>query len=106
MKWYEKIIAAHTTVTSEVSHMEKLKSERYFVWYESDCTDLVADGRHVATSVNGYTDLYTKTEFDSWVGELGAAFDTYGIGWELSDVDYEEDTGFFHYTWEWSVKNG
>ena len=32
MAWYETIIAAHTAVTTAVSHGKRLKSSRYFVW--------------------------------------------------------------------------
>ncbi len=106
MRWYKKIIAAHTAVTSAVSHAEKLKSDRYFVWYEDDHEDLVSGNVHVGSAVRGYTDFFTKTEFDSFVDELGTSFDAFGISWALTDSVYEEDTGFFHYTWEWSVVDG
>lgn len=106
MRWYEKVIAAHTAVTDSVSHAEKLSSDRYFVWYEDSAKDLEGNGKHVGHAMTGYTDLFTKTEFDPWVDSLGAAFDSYGICWELTGTDYEEDTGFFHYTWEWEVLDG
>lgn len=106
MRWYETIIAAHTAVTTAVSHSEKLKSDRYFVWEEDDHPDLVADNRHVGYAVSGYTDFFTKTEFDSFVEDLGNSFDNFGIAWQLTGTDYEEDTGFYHYTWEWTVQDG
>ena len=34
MRWFEKIIAVHTAVTDAVSHAQRIKSERYFVWQE------------------------------------------------------------------------
>ena len=43
MAWYETIIAAHTAVTQAVSHGQRLKSSRYFVWQEDGANDLEAD---------------------------------------------------------------
>ena len=61
-KWYEKIIAVHTAVTTEVSHGYKMKSDRYFVWQEDGANDFIADGQHVSRAMSGSTDLYTKQD--------------------------------------------
>ena len=53
--------------------------------------------------MTGTTDLYTKVEFDPWADALGESLSAYGIAWELSSVQYEEDTGFYHYEWAWEV---
>lgn len=103
MKWYEKVIAAHTAVTDAVSHARRLKSERYFVWQEEGASDLEADDKHAEKAMTGTTDLFTKTEFDPWGEALGASFDAQGISWKLQSVDYEEDTGFWHWLWRWGV---
>lgn len=103
MKWYEKIIAAHTSVTDAVSHSARLKSDRYFVWQEDGANDLVLDNRHAERAVAGTTDLFTKQEFDPWINQLEQAFDDYAVGWSLNSVQYEEDTGFYHYEWTWEV---
>ena len=107
MRWYEKIIAAHTEVTDAVSHYERLQSERYFVWQEDGGgDDLNADGHHAERVVTGTTDLFTKQEFDPWADELGEALSGYGIAWYLNSVQYEEDTGFIHTEWVWEVCDG
>lgn len=103
MKWYERIVAAHRAVTDEVSHSERLKSDRYFVWQEDGSNDLMAGGEHSETAMTGRTDLFTKLEFDPWAEELGKAFSRYGIAWRLVTIDYEEDTNFTHYSWDWEV---
>lgn len=104
MKWYEKIIAAHVAVTDQVSHGGRMKSDRYFVWQEDGQDDLVADGIHGEKTVTGSTDLFTKQEFDPWKDAFEAALDaTDGICWELNSVQFEENTGFWHYEWLWSV---
>lgn len=107
MRWYEKIIAAHTEVTDAVSHYERLQSDRYFVWQEDGGgDDLNADGYHAERIVTGTTDLFTRQEFDPWIDELGEAMSSYGIAWYLNSVQYEEDTGFIHTEWVWEVCDG
>ena len=102
-KWYENVIAAHTAVTDAVSHNEKLHSDRYFVWGETGANDLEAGNLHAENAVTGYTDLYTKQEFDPWKEQIEEAFDAAGIAWYLNSVQYEEETGFTHYEWYWEV---
>ena len=104
MKWYERIIAAHTAVTDAVSHCARMKSDRYFVWQEDSRNDLVVGDRHAEKAVEGTTDLYTKQEFDPWSDEFEAALDADGrIAWRLNSTQYEEETGFHHYEWVWQV---
>lgn len=103
MKWYEQIVKAHVAVTDAVSHVARLTSDRYFVWHEDGSNDLSANGAHVETAMTGATDLYTKLEFDPWVEEIGRSFSANGIAWNLISVDYEEETKFFHYSWDWEV---
>lgn len=105
MRWYERIIAAHTAVTDEVRHDQKLHSERYFVWGERGANDLASDGEHAEKAVLGYTDLYTKLEFDPWKEEFERSLDDFDIAWALNSVQYEEDTGFTHYEWYWEVED-
>lgn len=106
MRWFEKIVAAHTAVTDQVSHLERMQSARYFVWQEDGHNDLSADGIHAERAVTGYTDLFTKVEFDPWADALEESMSAYGIAWSLRDVQYEEETGITHYTWDWQVSDG
>jgi hypothetical protein len=103
MKWHEKIIKAHLQVTDAVSHSRRLNSTRYFVWQEDGSNDLMLGDRHAERAVAGTTDLFTTTEFDPWADEIVEAFSSFGIAWSLAAVQYEEDTGFYHYTWDWEV---
>lgn len=104
MKWYEKIIAAHTAVTDAVSHGERMKSSRYFVWQEDGSADFLADNVHQESAVTGTTDLYTKMEFDPWKDAFEASLNRCpGVTWRLNSVQFEKDTGFWHYEWIWSV---
>lgn len=105
MSWQEHIMASHLSVTDAVSHSEFMQSERYFVWQEDGSNDLTAsDGTRIEKVVTGTTDLFTKTEFDPWKEELEVAFDESPyIFWHLNSVQYEEETGFYHYEWRWEV---
>ena len=104
MTWYELIIDAHTAVTDQVSHGGRMKSDRYFVWQEDGADSLLTDGIHAESAVTGTTDLYTKREFDPWKDEFEAAMDACDrISWELNSIQYEAETGFWHYEWIWSV---
>ena len=106
MTWYEKIIAVHTAVTDAVSHGQRLNSDRYFVWQEEGAEDLVTNGRHCERSMTGTTDLFTKLEFDPWREAFEAALNRSGIAWSLNSVQFEEDTGFWHWEWLWGVRYG
>lgn len=101
--WYERIVEAHLQVTDAVSHAQRMQSERYFVWQEDGRDDLAADNGHAEIAVTGSTDLFTKVEFDPWAKALEDALSEAGIAWELVDVVLEADTGFWHYSWDWTV---
>ena len=104
MKWDEKIVNAHLSVTDRVSHGGRMKSDRYFVWQEDGQDDLVVDGVHDEQAVTGSSDLFTKKEFDPWKESFEAALNAVdGITWALNSIQYEVDTGFWHYEWIWSV---
>ena len=102
-QWHERVVDAHLSVSESVSHGTRLKSERYFVWREDGSDDLAASNGHAERAVTGVTDLYTKQEFDPWADQLGEALSSAGIAWELVSVELEEDTGFWHYSWDWTV---
>ena len=107
MRWFEKIIACHTAVTDKVSHGGRLDDERYFVWQEDGADDFEADGVHAEKAITGTTDLFTKQEFDPWREEFEAALDVNpDIRWSLNSVQYEEETEYWHYEWEWKVSDG
>lgn len=102
--WHEKIVEAHLAVTDQVSHAQRLKSDRYFVWQEDGANDFTAGSVHAEKAVTGSTDLFTKQEFDPWKTKFEAALDAApDIAWTTESVQYEEETGFFHHEWAWEV---
>ncbi|MEY8386683.1 hypothetical protein AALC17_05185 [Oscillospiraceae bacterium 38-13] len=106
MRWFERVIAAHRAVTPQVSHGKRLKSERYFVWQEDGAHDLEANDRHEELVITGVTDLFTRRDLDPWADALGEALSAQGIAWRLVSADYEEETGLWHYSWDWEVLDG
>lgn len=102
-KWYERIINAHLSVTDAVSHGERLKSDRYFVWMEDGSNDLEAGGGHTERAVTGHTDLFSKVEFDPWADALGEALSSGGIAWQLVSVEFDAEANVFHWSWDWEV---
>ena len=104
--WAQVIIDAHKAVAgSAVSHAGRLKSDRYFVWQEDFLDqDDVSDDEHDSEAVSGSTDLYTKREFDPWIRQIEAEFKKDDrILWSKDGMTFEPDTGFFHFSWEWTV---
>lgn len=76
----------------------------YLVWQETAARpNLHADNRRAEVAVSGTADYYTTTEFDRQVEAVQAVMDEMGMVWELTDVQYELDTGTIHYAWDWSV---
>lgn len=106
MSWYETVIEAHTAVTDAVSHGQRLNSDRYFVWQEERADDLEANGRHIEKAMSGTTDLFTKQEFDPWREAFERSLDASAMAWYLNSVQFETDTGFWHWEWVWSVRYG
>lgn len=103
MTWYEKVISVHTAVTNQVSHAQRMKSSRYFVWQEDGTNDFEAGNIHAEQAVTGTTDLFTKQEFDPWKEDFEQSLNQNGLAWYLNSVQYEEDTGFWHYEWVWET---
>lgn len=107
MRWYERIVTALTSVTNDVSHGERLKSNRFIVWQEDSGNYLRCNNSAVEKSIEGTIDLFSKTELDSWSDLIEDALDANGVSFYLNSVQFEPDTRFWH--WEWvfnSADNG
>lgn len=102
-EWATRIISAHLGVTDSVSHNERMKSDRYFVWQEEGERRLICDGKTCLRVVCGSTDLFTRQEFDPWKAEFEGQMTAAGIAWAFEGVQYEEKTGLYHYEWTWEV---
>lgn len=101
--WYEKVIDLHKVVTDKVSHVERMKSDRYFVWQEEDIGGLHGDNGYGERVVKGTTDLFTTEEFDPWVESFSQSLEESGSSWQYEFVERERETGLYHHAWEWEV---
>ncbi len=102
--WAELLVAAlNQACPGAVTYARRLKSDRYLVWQDDDHRDLNADNVHAEEAVSGYCDLFTKTPFDPWARAVGREFDAAGILWQKTGCTYEENTGYFHHSWDWTV---
>lgn len=75
------------------------------IWQESaEGSGLQADLRKREQAISGTVDFFTRIEYDPLVDEIQEALN--GIEscyWNLSDVQYEEETMLIHYTWNWRI---
>jgi hypothetical protein len=72
----------------------------YCIWAEDGEGDsLHADNKKKEQVISGTIDYFTKEEFDDNVDAIQEALNDIEIGWELSSVDYEDETNLIHYTW-------
>ena len=51
--------------------------------------------------MNGYVDYFTRDDTGSPKATIEKAMTDAGIVWHLDTVQYENDTGYIHYTWEY-----
>lgn len=56
--------------------------------------------------LEGYVDLYTKTNTLTGKGSVETVLRNLGIWWELESIQFESDTGLTHYEWRWRDTNG
>lgn len=83
---------------------EGLKS--YIVWAEDgEENSLEADNKKQRQGIHGTIDLFTKTEFDSLADEIQEGLNNLeNVSWRLESVQYEDETMFIHYEWEFWVR--
>ena len=84
------------------------KSDRakppYAVWMEDGEDDsLYTDEGKGEQAIAGTLDFFTKTEFDSCVDGFQNVLDANMARWSLNSVQYEDETGLIHYSWEWVI---
>ena len=93
------------TVTQNVGHYEaREKTDQYIVWAEDGSgINSWSDNKRKAGSITGTVDYFTKTENDSNVASIEAAFKSIRIGWRLNSIQKEKDTGYIHFEWSWEL---
>ena len=79
-------------------------SAPYAVWMEDGEDDsLYTDEGKGEQAISGTLDFYTKREFDPCVDGFQAVLNANMARWSLTSVQYEDETGLIHYSWEWVI---
>lgn len=73
----------------------------YGTWAEEYGTEFKAGGVVAEQAMNGYVDYFTRDDTGAPKTAIEKAMTDEGIVWHLDTVQYENDTGFIHYTWEY-----
>lgn len=90
----------------KVYHYWRPRLEAPFcVWAEDGEGDSLHTNNHKAEQViTGTIDYFTLNEYDTNVDNIQNALNELeNCGWNLSGVDYEEDTNLIHYTWNFQI---
>lgn len=94
-----------TAVSSDVYHYFRppKKPAPFIVWHEdAEEGSFSAGNRKAEQIIHGRVDLYTKTEFDPLADDIQSALlNLDGCGWVLDSVQYEDETGLIHLSWQW-----
>lgn len=104
----ERLRKALASVTENCYHFYPSSTTEtpYVVWAEDGRNDLKASNVHVEKAWTGVVDLYTRAENEPLVLEIESAFESIHCAHNLVSVDYEEETGKIHYSWDWELPDG
>ncbi len=97
---------ALTAVSQKVSHYRRPPNlEGWIIWQEDSESGSFKAGNHLAEQqIHGTIDYYTRTEYDQTADDIQAVLDAVSrIGWQLSSVQYEDETGLIHHEWDFWV---
>ena len=77
---------------------------QYIIWMEDGGgVDTWADDVCTYQTITGTIDYFTRVEDDPNVERIQHALNNGNIVWRLNSVQYEKDTKYKHYEWEWEV---
>lgn len=92
-------------VHENVGHYEALRAEPpYIVWAEdSEYSSVEGDNYKLEQAVQGTIDLFTKVEYDALIDAVQEELKAARISFYLNSVQYEDETGYIHYEWVWTI---
>lgn len=102
----KNVKSALTTVSSKVYHYARpSKLDKCIVWQEDAEDGSFHASNHLAEQkIHGTIDYFTKEEFDETVDSIQEALNTCEhVSWNLSSVQYEDETNLIHYEWDFWV---
>lgn len=68
-------------------------------WAEDSAVEFSADGGITEQAMTGWVDYFTRDDSGDPQKDIQKAMTAAGVTWHLDTVQYENDTGYIHYTW-------
>ena len=101
----DKLINALAATGYQFAHYgwSKHPDGDYGVYAEERGADFVADGIHMEKGTSGYINFFTRDDSGTPKTVIEAALNSLNIPWYLNTIQYEDDTGYIHYEWGFSV---
>lgn len=105
MNCLESVKRALLRVSENVGHYEAVKQDdNYIVWAEDGGGAVLgADNMALQQVVTGRIDLFTRTENSPLVSGIQKELRAERVSFSLSAVQYEDETKYIHYTWDFEV---
>lgn len=98
---------ALTAISTSVYHYYRPSNlSGCIIWQEDSEDGSFHANNHLAEQrIHGTIDYFTKKEFDEVIDKIQASLDAHNshISWDLSSVQYEDDTKLIHYEWDFWV---
>lgn len=96
---------ALTPLSDKVYHYKRPADIAGAILWAEDAEDgSFHAGNHLAEQqIHGTVDYYTKVEFDPMCDSIQGALESSRIPWDLSSVQYEDETGLIHFEWDFWV---
>lgn len=96
-----------TSASGSVYHFNRPTNQptHFVVWQEdSEIGSFHADNRKAEQQISGTVDCFTQIEYDPLLDEIQEALDaTENVAWMLESVQYEDETKYIHYEWQFRV---
>lgn len=78
------------------------KEDRYILWYETGTREMMwADNLMESQTFTGHAIYFTPEEYDPAIDKIQDAMNGAGIGFRLVAVEFDADTRYIAYIWEW-----
>ena len=71
----------------------------YGTWTEDSGDEFSCDGAVAEQLLSGWVDYFTRDDSGAPMAAIQSAMTDSGVIWHLDTVQYEDDTGYIHYTW-------
>lgn len=79
--------------------------DAYMVYAENMVDSLRTGGHQAETITHGTLDLFTRDDTQLQRNRIETELNKIdGFAFQLESIQYEDETGFIHYEWYWSVQ--